>query len=143
MLEYYMLQGDWKGVKAMYARIMNNLFLLLLCFFVYSIQTVSFPNHVFSMYLISAIPAGWAVLNKFKQPKTDTDRIISEIRAQRSDVFFDLFFFVIRKGIKLALAFTIGWLMVPFLVFEVISGIVGSVRVIRQRKQKNQSLVRR
>lgn len=111
----------------MHAKIMNNLFLLLLCFAVYSIQTVSFSYHAFSMYLISAIPAGWAVLNKSKQPKTDTDRIISEIRAQRSDGFFDLLFFVIRKSIKLTLAFTIGWLMVPFLIFEVIGGIVSSV----------------
>ncbi|WP_152966849.1 hypothetical protein [Sporosarcina globispora] len=127
----------------MYARIMNNLFLMLLCFAVYSIQTVSFPHHAFSMYLISAIPAGGAVLNKSKQPKTDTDRIISEIRAQSSDGFFDLIFFVIRKGIKLALAFAIGWLMVPFLLFEVIGGIVGSIRLKQQRKQENQRLLRR
>ncbi|KON83557.1 hypothetical protein AF332_27830 [Sporosarcina globispora] len=83
------------------------------------------------------------MLNKSKQPKTDTDRIISEIRAQSSDGFFDLIFFVIRKGIKLALAFAIGWLMVPFLLFEVIGGIVGSIRLKQQRKQENQRLLRR
>ena len=118
----------------MYARTMNSLFPLILGCIVYYVQLVSFPNQSLSMYLISTIPAGWSMLNRYKRPKTDTDIIIREIRALHTDGLFDLVFFSIRKSFKLALAFTIGWLMVPFLVCEVVSEIVSSIRAKKALK---------
>jgi hypothetical protein len=95
---------------------MNSLLPLIICPITYYAQAVYFPNPPLSMYLISAIPAGWSMINRHKPPMTDTDIIIREIRAQHTDGVFELIFFALGKGVKLALAFAIGWLMVPFLV---------------------------
>lgn len=124
----------------MYTRTMSSLFPLILGSIAYYIQMVSFPNQPFSMYLISAIPAGWSILNRYKRPMTDTDIIIREIRFQHTDGVFELIFFAIRKGIKLAIAFTIGWLMVPYLMFEVVSGIAGGVRNRRHKRKRSHEM---
>lgn len=112
----------------MYAQIMNRLFPLILGGILYYVQTLFFSIDPFSMYLISSIPAGWFMLNRYRRPLTDNDIIIREIRRQRLDGMFELLFFAIRKTTKLAIAFTIGWIMVPYLMFEIMSRIVSLKR---------------
>lgn len=114
----------------MYERIMTSLFPMIIVSVTYYVQMVSFPYQPFFMYIISAIPAGWSMLNRYKQQMTETDRIIRAIRMQNTDGIYELIFYFIKKVIKLAVAFAIGWLMVPFQIFEVLE----SFLVANERK---------
>ncbi|MEK4925024.1 hypothetical protein MKX78_24355 [Cytobacillus sp. FSL R5-0569] len=108
---------------------MNSLFPLLIGLFLYLVlNPFSQSFDLLSVYFICAVPAGWSMINRYKNRPTDTQIIIREIYRVRSDIFFDLFFLAIRKGFKFFLALIIGWLIAPYLLFEAITGIKSAIR---------------
>lgn len=117
----------------MYRRTMNSLFPLLLGIIIYRTLMVAFPNGLLpTYYVLAAIPAGWSMINKHRIPLSDTEYLAKEIRRQRIDPFYELAFFLIRKLLKLGVSFIIGWILVPYLLFEVVNGVV---KLIKKRKK--------
>lgn len=113
---------------------MNSLFPLLIGLFLYLVLSPFFQSFdLLSVYFICAVPAGWSMINRYKNRPTDTQLIIREIYRVRSDIFFDLFFLAIRKGFKFFLALIIGWLIAPYLLFEAITGIKSAIRKMRNK----------
>lgn len=117
----------------MYRRTMNSLFPLLLGIIIYHTLMVAFPDGMLlTYYVLAAIPAGWSMINNHRIPLSDTEYLAKEIRRQRIDPFYELAFFLIRKLLKLGVSFIIGWILVPYLLFEVVNGVV---QLIKKRKK--------
>lgn len=125
-------------------RVMNSLFPLILCGIVFSIMTNSFPRPPFEMYVYSSLPAGWYFLSMRKRRQiTDTEIIVREIRRLKyDDMFMDIVSFLIRKGIKLVFSLVIGFLLVPYYVFEVIWGLYHIInsKIMKQDKSKDEEM---
>lgn len=119
----------------MYKRTMNSLFPLLLGIIIYRALMDTFPDgQLLTYYVLAAIPAGWFMINKHRMPLTDTEYLAREIRRQKIDPLYELAYFIIRKLLKLGVAFTIGWILAPYLIFEVIYGVVQLIKKSKKVK---------
>lgn len=125
-------------------RVMNSLLPLIFCGIVYLIMKNSFSRPLLEMYVYSSFPAGWYFLSmRKKRQMTDTEIIVREIRSLKySDPFFDLAFFLIRKGLKLGISLVIGFLLVPYYVFEVLWGIYQIInsKIMNQNKNRGKEM---
>lgn len=127
-------------------QVMNSLLPLIFCGIVFFIMKNTFPKPLFELYVYSSFPAGWYFLSMWKKSqmntRTDTDIIVDEIRRLRVDGFFELIVWLIGKGIKLGFSIIIGFLLVPYYLFQVIWGIytIINTKIMKQNKSQGKDL---
>lgn len=73
---------------------------------------------------------------------TDTDIIVREIRRVRVDPFYELVFWLIGKVVKLVVSIVIGFILVPYYVFEVVWGLYQIInsKIMKQDKNKGEEM---
>lgn len=127
-------------------RVMNSLLPLIFCGIVFLIIKSTFPISLFEMYVYSSFPAGWYFLSMRKKNQmrqiTDTDIIVREIRRVRVDPFYELVFWLIGKVVKLVVSIVIGFILVPYYVFEVVWGLYQIInsKIMKQDKNKGEEM---